>query len=345
VKDLRASHWLGSTFVAGAVVLALLVTPATAHGEPPLAEKAAPTAAAPEVPADDAAKTITFFNTMLDTMVANKADCGKMATAIDALVDKNKPLLMRLKGYEAEGRRLPKDSESKLTERMNRDFAQIQSCLSDPGLQAAMKRVSDPEQPPGPPAALRAQLKAPVAEDLAKYEKKIPGKGDLIATITTPQGAIRCQLFADKAPITVANFVGLATGQKPWLDPKTSKLQKSKPYYDGTIFHRVIPGFMIQGGDPTGTGMGGPGYTFADETSDLTMEPGVLAMANAGPGTNGSQFFITEGSPTYLNGKHTIFGRCAPLELVTKIANVPRDDNDRPKTDVKMKVKISRGKF
>ncbi|MDX2090705.1 MAG: peptidylprolyl isomerase [Kofleriaceae bacterium] len=336
---------LGSTFLASAIALSLFATPDVARAEQPApTDKPAP--AAPEVPGDDAAKTLTFFSAMLDTMLANKADCGKMASAIDALVDKNKPLLTRLKGYEKDGRRLPKDAEAKLAERMQRDFPQIEKCLTDPALAAAMKRVSDPSLPPGPSAAVRAQVKAPVAEELAKYEKKIPGKGDLIATITTPQGEIRCQLFADKAPMTVANFVGLATGQKPWLDPKTSKLQKAKPYYNGTIFHRVIPGFMIQGGDPTGTGMGGPGYTFADETSSgLTMEPGVLAMANSGPSTNGSQFFITEGAPTYLNGKHTIFGKCAPLELVTKIANVPRDASDRPNTEVTMKIKISHGKL
>src|SRR5262249_52452651 len=140
--------------------------------------------------------------------------------------------------------------------------------------------------------------------------------------------------------------VGLATGKKPWLDPKTSKLQNNKPFYDGTIFHRVIPDFMIQGGDPLGTGVGGPGYQFADETSpDVKMAPGVLAMANsgAGTGTNGSQFFITEGTPSYLDGKHTIFGTCQPVDVVSKIARTKRDSDDRPETPVKMTITISRG--
>ncbi|MBL0219740.1 MAG: peptidylprolyl isomerase [Myxococcales bacterium] len=207
-----------------------------------------------------------------------------------------------------------------------------------------MKRIADPDLPPGPSAAVRAEIKAPVAADLEKYTKGIAGKGELIATIKTSVGTVRCQLLPAKAPITVANFVGLATGKKSWLDPKTNKVQKNKPYYDGSIFHRVIPDFMIQGGDPTGTGMGGPGYQFGDETSpDVKMAPGVLAMANAGPGTNGSQFFITEGSPSYLDGKHTIFGTCKPLDVVGKIARVKHDANDRPETALKMTVAISRG--
>jgi len=325
--------------VAGAIALALL-QPGAARADQP-----APTAAPPEVPAADAAKTIAFFETTLDTIVANKSDCAKAASAIDALVDKHRALLLRLKAYETEGRRLPAEAEKKLMERMTRDMSAFEACMNDAAFQGAMKRVSDPDLPRAPSAELRAQVKAPVAEDLAKYEKQIRGKGDLIASITTPQGTIRCQLLPDKAPLTVANFIGLATGQKPWLDPKTNKLQKGKRFFDGTIFHRVIPGFMIQGGDPTGTGMGGPGYDFADESNDLSMQPGTLAMANSGPNTNGSQFFITEGSPTHLDGKHTIFGRCAPVALVTKIANVARDGNDRPNTAVKMKVTISRGKL
>jgi peptidyl-prolyl cis-trans isomerase A (cyclophilin A) len=189
-----------------------------------------------------------------------------------------------------------------------------------------------------------AQVQPPVAADLAKYTKNIAGKGELLATIKTPMGTLTCQLLADKAPATVANFVGLATGQKAWLDPKTNKLQKNKPYYNGLIFHRVIPGFMIHGGDPTGTGAGGPGYRFADETSpDVKMAPGVLAMANSGPSTNGSQFFITDGTPSYLDGKHTIFGRCAPIDVVTKIEAVKRDASDRPLTPVTMQITISRG--
>jgi peptidyl-prolyl cis-trans isomerase A (cyclophilin A) len=183
----------------------------------------------------------------------------------------------------------------------------------------------------GTPAAIDSDaVKPPTKEDLAGYLAGIPGNGKLMATIETSQGTFHCELFAEQTPMTVANFVGLATGKKAWQNPKTGNTEKS-PYFDGLIFHRVIPGFMIQGGDPLGRGMGGPGYNFDDEiVPSLTMKPGTLAMANAGPGTNGSQFFITEGAPDYLNGKHTIFGQCAELDLVTKITGVPRDRGDRP---------------
>lgn len=173
-----------------------------------------------------------------------------------------------------------------------------------------------------------------------------PASAPLVAKIDTTLGTLTCQLFDKQAPITVANFVGLARGVRPWKDPKTGQWVK-KPFYDGLIFHRVIPGFMIQGGDPLGVGMGNPGYRFQDEFSpDLKFDkPGLLAMANAGPGTNGSQFFITEGTPAHLNGRHTIFGECEPLSLVTKIANVERGARDKPVKDVVMKkVTISRGK-
>ena len=311
------------------------VTHADRAVEPP------PTA---EISAADAAKLLAFFDKLIPAMVAVKDDCGKMATAVDAQVTANAAMLKVVMKQLTSGKTLPKDAEAKLTEMMTKGGKELDKCANDASVEKAMKRIFDPDLPSPPSAAILAEVKAPVAADLATYTKSIPGKGDLIATIKTSVGTVRCQLLGDKAPMTVANFVGLATGKKPWLDPKTGKLQKNKPYYDGLIFHRVIPDFMIQGGDPTGTGSGGPGYQFGDETSvDVKMAPGVLAMANAGPSTNGSQFFITEGTPSYLDGKHTIFGTCKPLDVVGKIARVKRDSSDRPETAVKMKVTISRG--
>jgi peptidyl-prolyl cis-trans isomerase A (cyclophilin A) len=198
---------------------------------------------------------------------------------------------------------------------------------------------------PTPPAPSGDTVRPPVAADLAEYMKGLPGKGNkLLAKIETSKGVINCELFPDKAPMTVANFVGLATGKKPWTDPKTGDAVKGKPFYDGLTFHRVIPEFMIQGGDPLGTGTGGPGYKFGDEfLPDLKMEPGTLAMANAGPATNGSQFFITEGAPAWLNGKHTIFGTCKELDLVKQIARVPQDPQNKPDTPITMKITIRKG--
>jgi len=164
------------------------------------------------------------------------------------------------------------------------------------------------------------------------------------ATLVTSKGAIKVRLLPDHAPKTVDNFVGLATGTKEYKDPRDGK-KKSGPYYDGTIFHRVIPEFMIQGGDPTGTGTGGPGYQFEDEVADGPgfTKPGYLAMANAGPGTNGSQFFITEAPTTWLTGKHTIFGEVIEgMDVVNDIARVSRDGRDKPKDDVVLeRVEIS----
>jgi peptidyl-prolyl cis-trans isomerase A (cyclophilin A) len=154
------------------------------------------------------------------------------------------------------------------------------------------------------------------------------------AVIDTTVGKLTCKLFPDKAPIGVENFIGLATGTKDWTNPVTGAKKHGVPLYDGTIFHRVIPGFMIQGGDPAGNGTGDPGYKFKNETSsDLKFDkPGRLAYANAGPDTNGSQFFITEVPYPSLNGGYTIFGQCddASVDLVKKIARMSRDQNDRP---------------
>lgn len=159
------------------------------------------------------------------------------------------------------------------------------------------------------------------------------------ATFETSMGDIHCTLFPDKAPMTVANFEGLATGKKQWTNPKTGQKETGKPLYDGTIFHRVIPDFMIQGGDPLGTGTGDPGYKFKDEfTDDLKFDvPGRLAMANSGPNTNGSQFFITEVPTPHLNHHHTIFGQCEDLDLIKRIARVPVGRNDKPVTPVVIK--------
>jgi cyclophilin family peptidyl-prolyl cis-trans isomerase len=147
------------------------------------------------------------------------------------------------------------------------------------------------------------------------------------AEIETSAGTIHCTLFPDKAPIGVSNFIGLATGTKEWKDPKTGQMMKGVPLYNGTIFHRVIPDFMIQGGDPIGTGTGDPGYKFKNEVSPgLTFDQaGRLAYANAGPDTNGSQFFITEVPTQYLDGKYTIFGQCQDIDVVKKIARLASD--------------------
>ena len=162
-----------------------------------------------------------------------------------------------------------------------------------------------------------------------------------VATFHTTQGDIRVNLFGNHAPKTVRNFIGLATGDTEWTDPRTGE-KGSGPLYSNIIFHRIIPNFMIQGGDPTGTGMGGPGYEFDDEIHpelDFT-QPYILAMANAGKrggkGTNGSQFFITTGPATWLQGNHTIFGVVADDEsraVVDRLGTVPTDGRDRPRED------------
>jgi len=157
----------------------------------------------------------------------------------------------------------------------------------------------------------------------------------------TSMGRITCQFFQRQAPKTVANFIDLAQGKKDWVDPGTQKKMHDKPLYDGTIFHRVIPEFMIQGGDPSGTGAGDPGFAFEDEFDpNLNFDvPGRLAMANSGPNTNGTQFFITEVPTEYLNQKHTIFGQCdePSVNLVKAIARVERDPSDKPVTPVVLK--------
>ncbi len=165
------------------------------------------------------------------------------------------------------------------------------------------------------------------------WTDKVSAGGDLFATIKTNMGSVTVKLFSKDAPKTVKNFVGLSTGEREWKNPATGETKQGVPLYTGTIFHRVIDGFMIQGGDPLGTGTGNPGYQFEDEVaSGRTFDRvGLLAMANAGPGTNGSQFFITTSTPTYLNGKHTIFGEVIRgFEVVEAISKVPKGRGDRP---------------
>jgi peptidyl-prolyl cis-trans isomerase A (cyclophilin A) len=159
----------------------------------------------------------------------------------------------------------------------------------------------------------------------------------LTATFVTSEGPFTVQLMPDHAPETVANFVGLATGSKAWTDPRDGA-SKEEALYPGTVFHRVIDGFMIQGGDPTGTGTGGPGYTFKDECppdGPTFNQVGRLAMANAGPGTNGCQFFLTVAETPWLNGKHTIFGQVTEgYDVVERIAKAPTGAQDRPSTPI-----------
>jgi peptidyl-prolyl cis-trans isomerase A (cyclophilin A) len=159
---------------------------------------------------------------------------------------------------------------------------------------------------------------------------------EILATIRTTMGTIVLRLFPDKAPKTVQNFVGLAEGTIEWTDPRTGR-RSTTPLYNGTIFHRVIDDFMLQGGDPLGSGMGGPGYEFEDEIHPQLRfdRPYLFAMANAGPGTNGSQFFITVVPTPHLNGRHTIFGEVIEgTEVVDQIAKTETDRRDRPVKDV-----------
>jgi peptidyl-prolyl cis-trans isomerase A (cyclophilin A) len=174
-------------------------------------------------------------------------------------------------------------------------------------------------------------------ESLDSVKKRLaPGT---YAVIDTSMGRIICELYLKVAPIGAANFIGLADGTKEWTDPKTNKKVK-KPFYDGLIFHRVIPNFMVQGGDPLGVGMGGPGYQFKNEIDPKVKfdRAGRLAYANAGPNTNGSQFFITHQGTPWLDGGYTIFGQCIEgQEVVNKMATVKIGPNDKPATDIVMK--------
>jgi peptidyl-prolyl cis-trans isomerase A (cyclophilin A) len=182
---------------------------------------------------------------------------------------------------------------------------------------------------PAPPPPSQAP-KVPVSDDDPLHGKftlddataNLPGKGPLVAEIETDEGKLSCELYDDKAPITVANFIGLARGLRPFKGPDGKWTKKAA--YDGTTFHRVVKGFMIQGGDPNGTGAGEPGYVIPDEIwpGALHDKRGLLCMANRGPNTNGQQFFITDAAAKHLDGKYTIFGKCGPDAVIEKLANV-----------------------
>ena len=198
--------------------------------------------------------------------------------------------------------------------------------------------AQSPTTPPPPetkpaPSATEELPDSPAPQAAALIHPNGP-----IAVFDTSMGRITCQFYQSQAPKTVANFIALAEGTKDWTDPVTHKKMHNKPLYDGTTFHRVIPEFMIQGGDPAGTGMGDPGYQFEDEFDpNLNFDvPGRLAMANSGPNTDGSQFFITEQAYDSLNQHYSLFGQCDPdgIEVVKAIARVSRDSEDKPLTPV-----------
>jgi peptidyl-prolyl cis-trans isomerase A (cyclophilin A) len=205
--------------------------------------------------------------------------------------------------------------------------------LTLPALLCTFATTAFAQTPATPPPAALPDAPSTVAHEAPPATPTGP-----TAVIDTTMGRLTCQLYSQEAPNTVANFIGLATGTKTWTDPITSEKVTGKPFYDGTTFHRVIPDFMIQGGDRLGTGAGDPGYYFNDEFSPaLRFDiPGRLAMANSGPNTNGSQFFITESPVPQLNGIHTIFGQCDPhsILLASSIARVERNAEDKPITPV-----------
>jgi peptidyl-prolyl cis-trans isomerase A (cyclophilin A) len=189
-----------------------------------------------------------------------------------------------------------------------------------------------------PPRTETPKTETPKSAGAMTWGERVRNGETIFATLQTTQGDMVVKLFSKDAPRTVENFVALAAGEKTWTDPRSNQ-KITRPLYDGTIFHRVIPGFMIQGGDPLGEGTGGPGYEFEDELqSGRGFDKAcLLAMANSGPNTNGSQFFITEKATRWLNGKHTIFGEVvAGCELVAKIARVPAQSS-KPKEDVVLK--------
>ena len=218
------------------------------------------------------------------------------------------------------------------------DAGEVAVATTPPAEPADAGAKPEPEVAEVPPGGDPARGKFTLAEATAG----LPETGALVATIKTSLGNLTCKLFDDKAPNTVANFVGLARGLRPWKEPGGSWV--TRPAYDGTTFHRVIRGFMIQGGDPKGTGTGEPGYTIKDELWPGAQHDraGLLCMANRGPNTNGAQFFITDAAAPHLDASsyggrrnaYTIFGECSPVAVVHAIARVPTGPNDRPNSDV-----------
>lgn len=201
-----------------------------------------------------------------------------------------------------------------------------QSNSPPPGVPEQTKPIISSEGDPVAPVAM------PEPSRLAQFTAHLDGSGPLVATIATSKGEIACTLFETKTPIAVTNFVGLATGKLDWVDPSSNARVSAQPYYNGLSFSRVIPDFLIQAGDRAGDGSGHPGYTIPDEiVKELKHDrPGMLSMANAGPDTSGAQFFITTRATPHLDGRHTIFGQCAPDAIVLDISRAPADAQDRP---------------
>ena len=180
------------------------------------------------------------------------------------------------------------------------------------------------------------KARAPALTEFERFTADVEGEGEIGVDFVTSEGTIACVLFASRAPLTVTNFIGLATGHLPFLDAESGELLEQTPYYDGLSFHRVIPGFIIQTGAQEGVPDSGPGYTLPDEFHpDLRHDrPGVLSMANAGPNTGGSQIFITLVPAPHLDGRHSVFGQCDDLDVVERISKVPADARDAPRTPV-----------
>ncbi len=212
-------------------------------------------------------------------------------------------------------------------------FSVITFGLAAYAQQATPSQSETQQQPSTPPAASQKDALPDDPSTTAHIVPPVEPEGPT-AVLDTTMGRMVCRLYSKEAPLTVDNFVSLATGSKVWTDPVTHKKMHKKPLYNGTTFHRVIPGFMIQGGDPTGTGTGDAGYFFNDEiTPALTFDvAGRLAMANAGPNTNGSQFFITVAPQPSLDEHYSIFGQCDPSSVLVaeSITQVPRNDQDKP---------------